>query len=95
MAVPFRHRLTNDFISCLTSQWADVSLVPPKNKLPFLPVWKWIGFGFTKNAEALLLGLVPQDSKIMRLAAGNDDLRPLIPVQISRLDVLHRRLLAT
>ena len=48
-----------------------------------------------QDAEALLLGLVPEDSKIMRLAAGDDDLRPLIPVQISRLDILHRRLLAT
>ena len=95
MVAPSLHRLTNDFISCLTSQWADVSSVPPQQKLPFLPVWMWIGFGFTKNAEALLLGLVPEDSKIMRLAAGDDDLRPLIPVQISRLDVLHRRLLAT
>ena len=93
--VPFPHRLTNDSISCLTSQWADVSSVPPQQKLPFMPVWMWIGFGFTKNAEALLFGLVPEDSKIMSLAAGDDDLRPLIPVQISRLDVLHRRLLAT
>lgn len=95
MVVPFRHRLTNDFISYSTSLWADNSSVLPQHKHPFPPAWKWIGFGFTKNAEALLLGLVPKDSKIMRLAASNDDLRPLIPVQISRLDVLHRRLLAT